>query len=271
MSKYYLLTLPASKYVFAPVYLPSGVAYMRGQLELPEPSMGAEEGYLHWQFIVYTERKVRASFVRKLFGCAHVETTRSAQAESYVWKEDTYVDGSRFEIGQLPMRRNREKDWEAIWDHCKAGRICEIPADIRVRCYRTIRSIEKDYLSPCAFERQIYVFWGRSGTGKTRKAWEEAGLEGTYPKDPCTKFWDGYLSQCNVIIDEFRGQIGISHILRWLDRYPTIVEIKGGAVCLAARKIWITSNICPTSWYPDLDSETVQALLRRLTIVQEFV
>jgi len=32
---------------------------------------------------------------------------------------------------------------------------------------------------------------GRTGTGKSRRAWDLAGF-GSYPKDPCTKFWDGY-------------------------------------------------------------------------------
>ena len=87
-----------------------------------------------------------------------------------------------------------------------------------------------------------------------------------YPKDPATKFWDGYQGQKNVVIDEFRGTIGIHNMLRWLDRYPVIVEIKGSSVVLNAETIWITSNLHPSSWYPELDLETQAALLRRLEI-----
>ena len=56
------------------------------------------------------------------------------------------------------------------------------------------------------------------------------------PKDPRTKFWDGYRNQENVVIDEFRGAIDIAHILRWFDRYPVIVEVKGSSVVLSAKK-----------------------------------
>lgn len=84
--------------------------------------------------------------------------------------------------------------------------------------------------------------------------------------DPCTKFWDGYYGQQNVVIDEFRGSIGISHILRWLDRYPVIVEIKGSSTVLQATTIWITSNLSPNVWYPDIDAETLAALRRRLEV-----
>jgi len=35
---------------------------------------------------------------------------------------------------------------------------------------------------------------------------------------------DGYRGQEHVVFDEFRGGIDISHVLRWFDRYPVIVE-----------------------------------------------
>lgn len=91
-----------------------------------------------------------------------------------------------------------------------------------------------------------------------------------YAKDPRTKFWDGYSGQLNVVMDEFRGGIDISHMLRWLDKYPVLVECKGSSTVLKARSIWITSNIPPREWYPDLDRATLDALLRRLTI-REFL
>jgi len=146
-----------------------------------------------------------------------------------------------------------------------SGRINEIPSDIRLVHYRTIKQVEKDHLIPAHMERTVKVFWGEAGTGKSRRAWEEAGVT-VYPKDPCTKYWDGYKGEANVIIDEFRGEINISHILRWFDRYPVIVECKFGAVTLNATTIWITSNVDPRDWYPTANQATKNALLRRLEI-----
>lgn len=88
-----------------------------------------------------------------------------------------------------------------------------------------------------------------------------------YSKDPRSKFWDGYQDQPNVVIDEFRGGIDVSHILRWCDRYPVRVEIKGSSKPFMARKIWFTSNVDPREWYPELDKETLDALLRRFNII----
>lgn len=118
-----------------------------------------------------------------------------------------------------------------------------------------------------AIQRTIFVFWGKTGVGKSRRAWDEASLE-AYPKDPRTKFWDGYQGQTNVVIDEFRGGVDIGHVLRWFDRYPVIVEVKGSSVPLKATTIWITSNLHPRFWYPELDVETTDALLRRLEITE---
>lgn len=197
----------------------------------------------------------------------HLELSRSEAAEAYVWKEETRIPGTQFELGRKPHRRNNGADWDAIWDSAKSGSILDVPANVRVQHYRTLRTIAADYSEPIAMERRVYVFCGRTGTGKSRRAWGEAGLH-AYPKDPRSKFWDGYRDQEHVVIDEFRGGIDISHILRWLDRYPVLVEIKGSSTPLVAIKIWITSNLHPSLWYPDLDQETKDALLRRLEIVE---
>jgi len=116
-------------------------------------------------------------------------------------------------------------------------------------------------------ERRCFVYWGNTGTGKSRSAWASAGME-AYPKIPTSKFWDGYAGHEHVVIDEFRGGIDIAHVLRWFDRYPVIVETKGAAVVLRAKTIWITSNLHPRDWYPTLDYLSYQALERRLEITE---
>lgn len=62
------------------------------------------------------------------------------------------------------------------------------------------------------------------------------------------------------------GGIDVSHILRFCDRYPVRVETKGSSRPLCAEKIWFTSNVDPRNWYPELDPETLVALLRRFNI-----
>jgi len=238
------------------------VRYIKGQLET------GQGGFLHWQVYVILATKSRQRAVKSIFGdSSHCELTRSVAAAEYVWKEDTRVEGTQFELGSRPVNRSAPQDWDLVANQARSGRLDLVPSDIYVRCYNQLRRIQADHLEPVGIVRQVFVYWGATGTGKSRRAWDEAGFS-AFPKDPRTKFWDGYRGHQRVVIDEFRGGIDISHMLRWLDRYPVLVEIKGSSTVLSAERIWITSNIHPRSWYPDLDPETKDALIRRLKITQ---
>nr|UOF76671.1 rep protein [Cressdnaviricota sp.] len=258
--RWWILTIPYNEFV---PYLPVGVEYIKGQLE-----RGDETEYLHWQVVCATSRRVALAAIRKIFGPWHAELTRSAAAREYVWKDDTGIAGTRFELGNPPTRRNSATDWGRIKDNAKIGNFDEIPDDIFIRHYSALRTIRSDYATCSGIEKNIFVFWGPTGTGKSRTAWESAGAD-AYGKDPRSKFWDGYQGEKCVVMDEFRGAIDISHLLRWFDRYPVRVEIKGSSRPLCAESIWITSNLKPSDWYPDLDSASLDALLRRL-VVREF-
>ena len=288
-ARYWILTIPHEH--FTP-FLPPGVAYISGQLERgralredmdslgPQPSVaqcgttspegttgdgGVRPHYLHWQLCAYFQRTVRLSTLVSTFGPYHAEPTRSGAADAYCQKNDTRIEGTQFTLGRKPRQRQDPKDWDAIWDAASSNRFDAIPRDVLVRCYSQISKISKDNLCPEPTVKEVYLYWGPTGTGKSRKAWEEASFQ-AYPKDPRTKFWDGYNQQKNVVIDEFRGAIDIAHLLRWFDRYPVSVETKGSGTVLSAVKIWITSNLPPELWYPACDTATMAALNRRLTI-----
>lgn len=254
---YWLLTIP--HHLFLP-YLPDACSYITGQLEC-----GSSTGFLHWQLLVVFKRSVRLAAVRKTFGSVHAELSRSAAADEYVHKDDTAVPNTRFSLGTKPIRRQSKLDWQLVLDHARHGRLDEIPGDIQVRYFGNLLRIGSYYAQPRAVQRECFLYWGKTGVGKSYAAWTAAGMD-AYSKSPTTKFWDGYRAHRNVVMDEFRGGISVEHLLRWLDRYPVHVEIKGSAVPLLAEKIWITSNISIDEWYPGLDSETLNALKRRINV-----
>lgn len=258
---YWILTIPKNNWE---PKLENGVKYCKGQLEISH-----ETSYEHWQVLFILERKGSLASIQSILGFTqfHGELCYSNQgAHDYVWKEDTAVPGTRFELGEQPKRRNSSQDWELFFLFAQHGNFNAIPADVRIRYYPTFKKICNDFAKPAFMERVCVVYWGPTGSGKSRKAWEEAGVD-AYPKNPRTKWWDAYRGQKNVIIDEFRGDIDVGYILRWLDRYPVLIETKGSGTTLNATHYWITSNLHPDSWYPMLDHDTKQALLRRLTIV----
>jgi len=130
-------------------------------------------------------------------------------------------------------------------------------------------------------EVQVIVYWGPPGTGKSYMAHRE--LEAIEKADnfyvvPMPKgsglYFDGYMGQENVLIDEMRGsRMPHQDLLRLLDRYPTTVPIHGGLVDWRPKKIILTSNHHPFDWYRSLnlaDSPAFtawRALERRLTSV----
>ena len=257
-ARHWIGTIPEADYAATEETITGDLVWVRGQLE-----EGAG-GFRHWQLVASFDKQVRLAVVRRIFK-GHWEPTRSDAAREYVWKPETRIEGTQFEFGIAPFRRNQPTDWESVRTQAISGDITQIPADVYIRCYNQLKRIVQDNQQPIACVRVVKVFWGVTGSGKSHRAWDQAGLH-AYGKDPRTKWWCGYRGQANVVLDEFRGDIAISHMLRWLDRYPVSVETKGGSVPLAATSLWITSNIDPRQWYPDLDPGTLDALMRRLEV-----
>lgn len=121
---------------------------------------------------------------------------------------------------------------------------------------------------------EVLVYYGSTGTGKTRKAYEDLGYDenDTYRWTPgCgTTFFDGYLGQPGVIFDELRGQIQLGQLLTLLDGYPMRVQVKGGSVHWSPKKIICTSPMHPRDWYQSADNDKIDQLLRRITKIVEF-
>jgi len=126
-----------------------------------------------------------------------------------------------------------------------------------------------------AFEKpHVEVYYGSTGTGKTRKAYEEMGYDESttwrWVPQAGTTFYDGYYGQENVIFDEFRGQLPLGSLLTLLDGYPCRVQIKGGSVHWAPKKIILTSPTKPSEWYATVGSDKIDQLLRRIDKSTEF-
>jgi hypothetical protein len=91
-------------------------------------------------------------------------------------------------------------------------------------------------------------------------------------KEPRTKWWNGYLGEKEVIVDDFGPNgIDINHLLRWFDRYKCMVENKGGMQPLCATNVIVTSNFTVREVYTDRDGvphPQIEALERRVSEIK---
>ena len=82
--------------------------------------------------------------------------------------------------------------------------------------------------------------WGDSGTGKSRGV--RSRFLDAYIKSN-NVWWDGYLNEETVIIEEMGPkQIGAHHLKMWADHYPFKAESKGSYSLIRPSKIIVTSN-----------------------------
>lgn len=194
-------------------------------------------------FVVFAARK-RLTAVKQLFERAHWEVARgsSEQAAEYCKK-----DGDFMERGDCPRSAGAaggaaEADrWKRARESAEAGDLSDVPDDIYVRYYRTLKDIKKDHMVKPGDEESTTGVWiyGPPGVGKSYTAREQ--YPDAYFKMQ-NKWWDGYQGEQYVILDDMDSK-ELGHLLKiWADRYSFLAETKGGAVHIRPKKFVVTSN-----------------------------
>jgi len=232
------------------------------------------EGTEHLQGYVILDRLQRISGMKKIHKTAHWEGRQGthAQAKAYCTKEDTRVAGP-WEIGEEPVaeqgKRNDLLSLKRALDSGQGEAAIATSDELfpvwakYAKCiprYNMLKGRQRDW------QTYTHVIWGAPGVGKTRKARHLAGETAFWLSRPAgqTVWFDGYIGQKVVVIDEFYGWISLDLLCRILDRYPLNVETKGGSTPFVAETVYITSNVAPDAWYPNLPPQRTAALQRRL-------
>lgn len=115
--------------------------------------------------------------------------------------------------------------------------------DIYVRSSTGIEKLIHHFTNPRSHLTIGYWLWGPTGSGKSR--WAFKHFPDAYYKDPETDWWDGYHGQETVIVDDYRPSKSLSFakILRLVDRYPLMVQVKCAFAQFVSKRIIFTSPL----------------------------
>jgi len=225
-----------------------------------------ETGHLHLQgYVGFTNPRAFTS-MQKLFPGCHLEMAKDpSKAYDYCSKEDSWTGRVRIKSADCPPTAEENKGglkqevWKKFltfaeqhtWDEC----IDAFPS----LWAREEPGMRKHYerlhiLKKVVPKKEVFVFWGPPGTGKSTSV--KAQLNTEYFQLMDGKWWDGYNYEDTVFIDDFQpGQMSRASLLRLMDPGAARMEVKGGTCNVIAHKIYITSNWSPDEWYPEKDKD----------------
>lgn len=199
------------------------------------------QGYVH-----FTDNKTFSACKKVLGNKYHIEARIGTivQAIEYCKKDGNHTERGR--IAQEPVR----------FDQCKTySQVLKVKFDLT-------HSIQPRFQPSL-----VYWFYGETGTGKSRTAYDMINKDSFYSKNS-TKWWDGYIGQDDVIIDDINvNAFTFRFLLNLFDRYPLLIEYKGGTCNFNSKRIFITNTYNPEHYWQD---EDLRQILRRIKEVRLF-
>lgn len=239
----------------------------------------------HFHAAVLFERKIRKQGnVFTICECV-CNVQRIGKSNMSLKRSITYVkkDGDYIEIGELPeclKKLDKKEKVDFILTHnnqeCLHSGYFNFSELSKLEMIRSL-AIPR---WPAFKKRKVWWFWGPTGSGKTRtamdiasKAYEECDIWVSAGK--LEPFFLGYNGQRCAILDDFRpGCLRFESLLRILDGYPTMVNIKFGQCVWAADLIIITAPTQPSDMYVNRETgqewDNLDQLKRRIDETRQF-
>lgn len=237
-----------------------------GKEVAPTTSTPHLQGYL-----VFRRKISLAGAKRHLHRNVHLERARGNPASNI---EYCSKDGEFEDVGTRPAGQGSRADLVQVQDRIKAGgTLADIQDEffgLYARYPRALESYCRRYAPVRTQKSRVIVLWGEPGTGKTRSVYDFHSHDAIW-SSPGNGWFDGYDGHTVALFDDFSGgDFKLSYLLKLLDRYPMQVPVKGGFVQWRPEVIYITSNINPDDWFPNVPDIHKRALKRRFDRVTHF-
>lgn len=259
-----------------------------------------ENGTVHYQGYVEMVHPVGLKTMKNIIPKGHLEPRKGTKYEAIKYCLKNYLEGETGIVEEsfkdFKIKELEELDFGlysygvnnelTIQEYLNSIEICEQPKLIQLKKLidegkedreiaehdfitwsRSFRALERYRLlvkEKRTWQMDVVVIFGPTGTGKSRYCADT--YRNAYWKQK-SNWWDGYNGEETIILDEFYGWLKFDVLLRLLDRYPFMIETKGGQMNFTSKRIVITSNKLPEDWYTN---EYFDALKRRITTYKHF-
>lgn len=244
-----------------------------------QPEVCPSTGRTHFQGYTEFYKGVRVSTIQRKFPGIHVETRRGTcdEAREYCRKPESRLPGTNpseygdFTPGRGPGYRS---DLASVTEKiCTGSTLKEVAQEdpiLFVRYHRGLTAL-RTILRPQkrTWKPSVIILWGPPGVGKTRWVYDnhERDFDDIYevptPRSGSEVWFDGYCGQSIILVDDFYGWLKWSFLLKFIDRYPQDLPVKGGFTPNLAKYIYFTSNANPETWYNYDNSKIIYGALDR--------
>ena len=240
----------------------------------------------HTHLFMYSPNGIRFRTVQSRIPNCHIDYCKGTaqQNRDYVFKEgkysgtdkeDTRVDGTQLEWGEMPVeRQGRRNDIVDLYDMIANGmsdfQILDTSPDymLNLNQIRQTRQVIKSEKFKNTFRQLTTTYiWGSTGGGKTRYVMEKYGYENVYRVTNYKHPFDDYRGQDVVLFDEFRSSLPLADMLKYLDGYPVVLPCRFADTQACFTKVYFTSNIPLDKQYVNIqrdEIESYKAFLRRI-------
>lgn len=185
----------------------------------------------------------------------------------------TKKDGIIHKNGDPPLLTNKGKRTdlikmrEKLEKGEKMANIIKTSENLNYQQLRGLQILSPFYQKKRTIEPIVFWLYGSTGIGKSYQVYKTHDIDEIYSKDD-TQWWEGYKQEKTLLIDDFRGSIKYSVLLKILDRYPYRVNIKGTSGQLNSPTIYITSPLKPEQVYHNIHrNDSIDQLYRRINKV----
>lgn len=194
------------------------------------------------------------------------------QSREWTDKDDAMTPGKRTDLDAIGMMLASGKSPKQVYE------------SYPTLYWRYQRMVESSFFSISVFrnelndeyrKKNVVVFWGRSGTGKTfrarqyiKKCYGGSCYDPEFTGGDHPYWFTGYVDQRVLFLDDFRGSlVRYSVLLKMLDGYNRKEQVKGGFVITKFEAVVITSCRHPSRWYENIPESEQDQLMRRIVYI----